>query len=346
MGRTTVLNDITSEDKLKLINKKNMQLKNDFLDYLISVDRAGDTLEKYANNLDIFFCWNLEFNDNKFFIEITKREFTRFQSHTIKEWKWSPNRIRTVKSTLSSLSNYIENILDEEPEFKGYKNQIKKIESPVKTDVREKSVLSEDQVKSLLDRLVADKKYDKACALALAAFSGRRKSELLRFKTSFFTDENVIYGSLYKSPEKIVTKGKGSRGKLLTVYTLKIPFKPYFDLWMDYRKENGVESEWLFPLKKNGKYVDEPMRVSTLDSWAETFTRLIEVPFYWHCMRHHFTTSLAKSNLPDNVIKNLVGWESLEMVSIYKDIDADEEFGKYFSEEGITQVEVKSLSEL
>lgn len=35
-----------------------------------------------------------------------------------------------------------------------------------------------------------------------------------------------MYGSLYKTPEKIKTKGRGSRGKLLTAYTLSKPFKP------------------------------------------------------------------------------------------------------------------------
>ena len=34
------------------------------------------------------------------------------------------------------------------------------------------------------------------------------------------------------------------------------------------------------------------------------------------------------------------------MVSIYKDIDDDEELGKYFDEDGIKQVEEKKLTDL
>ena len=41
------------------------------------------------------------------------KEFAKFQSHTINEWGWSPKRVRTVKATISSLSNFIENILDD-----------------------------------------------------------------------------------------------------------------------------------------------------------------------------------------------------------------------------------------
>ena len=43
---------------------------------------------------------------------------------------------------------------------------------------------------------------------------------LTRFKASYFDKENLICdGALYKTPEKMQTKGRGQRGKLLDVYT-------------------------------------------------------------------------------------------------------------------------------
>ena len=51
--------------------------------------------------------------------------------------------------------------------------------------------------------------------------------------------------------------------------------------------------------------------ISTLNSWAETFSNILGIPVYWHSLRHFFTTSLAKANLPDSVIKTIIGWESL-----------------------------------
>ena len=186
----------------------------------------------------------------------------------------------------------------------------------------------------------------KACVVALAVYSGRRKAEIPRFKVSYFNEENVIFGSLYKTPETVTTKGRGSRGKQLIVYTLKNGFQKYLDLWLKYREENGITSEWLIPKKENGVYLDEQIAVTTMDSWAESFSRILDVPFYWHSLRHYFTTACSRSGLPDDVIKNLVGWQSNDMVSIYKDIDADEQFAQYFSEEGIKKVENKTLSEL
>lgn len=186
--------------------------------------------------------------------------------------------MRRVKATLSSMSNYVENMLDDE--FEDFRPIVKKIENPVNEKVFTKTVLKDEQLEKLLNILVEKKKYDQACMLALAMNSGRRKSELPRFKVSYFDDENIIYGSLYKTPEQVKTKGRGSRGKMLTLYVLSKPFKPYFDLWMNYRRENGIESEWLFPKKVVGKYVDEPMNSKTLESWAETFSEILNVDFY------------------------------------------------------------------
>lgn len=49
---------------------------------------------------------------------------------------------------------------------------------------------------------------------------------------------------------------------------------------------------------------------------------------------------------PDNVIQMIIGWSSLDMVGLYKDIEVDEEFEKYFGEDGIKKVEQASLADL
>ena len=344
MGRKIQHNNIVTEELLAQCNPENIELGNDFLDYLRSIDRSPNTIAAYKHDLSIFWTYLLIHCNNKFFIDLTKRDISKYQSYCLTEYKWSPARMRRVKSTLSSLSNYVENMLDDE--FEDFRPIIRKIENPANEKVFTKTVLEDDQLENLLNQLAENKKYDKACMLALAMNSGRRKSELPRFKVSYFDDENIIYGSLYKTPEQVKTKGRGSRGKMLTLYVLSKPFKPYLDLWMNYRKENGIESEWLFPKKVNGEYLDEPMDAKTLDSWADTFSKMLNIDFYWHSLRHYFTTACSRSGLPDDVIQTLIGWNSLDMVTLYKDIDADEQFGKYFSDGGIKKVESTTLSDL
>lgn len=313
MGRETQQNDITSPELLKQVNPENTRLLEDFIIYLKSIQRSNLTILGYKNDIEIFFVWNLLNNENKFFIELSKRDLISYQNYLITENKNSPARVRRMKSALSSMSNYIENILDSE--YENFKPIVKKVENPVNNPVREKTVFTDEQLETLLNKLVDSKKYLQACVVALAMCSGARKSELLNFKADYFEDENIIYGSLYKTPEKIKTKGRGL-GKYIYKYVLVKEFKPYLDLWMAERKKLGINSEYLFVRKNNNGEIN-PLKTSTLDSWTITFSKMLDVPFYFHALRHYFTTHLARLNIPDSVIQEIVGWENSEMVKLY-----------------------------
>lgn len=343
MARKTQQNDITNPELLKQVNDKNLRLMNDFLMYLKSIQRAEKTIETYKNDLEIFFVWCLQNVDNKFFIDITKRDIIAFQNYLLYINNNSPARVRRLKSTLSSMSNYVENILDDE--FPNFRNVIRKVENPVNNPVREKTVFDEDDLQRLLDELVNRKEYQKACVVALTMCSGSRKSEIPFYKVEYFNDENIIYGSLYKTSEKIKTKGRG-KGKFIYRYILANKFKPYLDLWLKQREELGVDSEWLFVTKNSKTNKWEQLKISTLNSWAITFSKIVKKDFYMHSLRHFFCTYLAKNSIPDNIIQEIIGWESADMVKIYKDISTDEQLIHYFDEDGIKQNEGSGLGNL
>ena len=340
MARKTTKNRLTDAESIAAINPENAQLLEDFLEYLRSTGKSAATIGVYKNDLEIAFVWAMKHNRNAPFVNWTKRNIIALQNWLVNENKNSPARVRRFKATLSSLSNYIESILDDE--YPNFRNIIHKVESPVAQPVREKTVLSEEQLNYLLDTLTEAKQYEKACMVALAMCSGRRKAELVRFKANYFDDENIIYGSLYKTPETVKTKGRGN-GKYLYCYTLAKKFKPYYSRWMEERERLGIKSEWLFPLH------DDPtqhLNAQTLNSWAQTFTRILGVDFYFHALRHYFTTHLVRMGLPDDVIQVIIGWTSADMLRLYTDIPVDEQLGKYFDESGIKSARQTSLSGL
>ena len=119
MPRKTKYNNITSPALLEQVNPENKRLKNDFLTYLKSVQRSSGTIDGYSHDLDIFFVWNLQNNNNKFFVDLSKRDLISYQNWLIYENENSPARVRRLKAALSSLSNYVENILDDE--YEGYR---------------------------------------------------------------------------------------------------------------------------------------------------------------------------------------------------------------------------------
>ena len=327
MARATVHNVLYTEEVWANVNEENKELMDDFCEYLHSVNRADSTIAQYKNDLRIFFCWNYTNNKDKTFIDLSKREIARFQNTALTTWEWSPSRIRRVKATLSSLSNFIENILDDE--YKDFRPIVRKIENPVNEPVREKTVLSDEDVQLLLDTLVEREEYEKMMVVALAAYSGRRKSELPRFKMSYFSDENVIAGSLYKTPEKIRTKGRGKNGKMLYCYVLKKKFDPYLELWREYREENGVDSEWLLYDPDN---ISEPINVTTIDSWLLQFERIVGKDVYAHSFRHYTCTALSEAGLPPEIIRQLFGWSDISLVSVYTDTSTDDVLENYFKD--------------
>lgn len=340
MPRKTQHNKLTDAESIAAINPDNKRLVADYIEYLRSTQKSPNTISVYKNDLDIAMVWSLKFNKDKFFVDWTKRDVMAFQNWLVNTNGNSPARVRRIKATLSSMSNFIEAVLDDD--YPNFRNIIHKIESPVAQPVREKTVLSEEQLDDLLDLLSGSGENAKACMLALAMCSGRRKAELVRFKVHYFDDSNIIYGSLYKTPETMKTKGRGN-GKFIHCYTLAKKFKPYFDAWMQKREELGIQSEWLFPMPG-----DEAQHMSsdTLSSWAQTFSRLLGVDFYWHSMRHFFTTHLVRMGLPDGVIQDIIGWTSADMLRLYTDIPVDEQIGKYFDENGIKQVQAHGLTDL
>ena len=99
----------------------------------------------------------------------------------------------------------------------------------------------------------------------------------------------------------------------------------------------------LFPDKEDPS---NHIQVSTANSWADMYSRISGLNVYLHSLRHAFTTNLARAGLPDSVIQEILGWSDISMVQVYKDIDSEEEFGKYFVDGEIIGQKQTSLSEL
>lgn len=339
MPRKTKMRHITSAEKTAMINKNNLALKNDFLSYLKSLQRSNGTINGYDNDLLIVFTYIMENLNNKDFRNLTKRDIISLQNWLVDNGN-SPARIRRIKSAISSLSNYCENILsDDEPEFDGYRSIVRKIENPALQPVREKTVWEDAELESLLTILTERKQYEKACYVALAMYGGRRKAELCRFKVSDFSEDKIVCdGALYKSAP-ILTKGN----KYLECYTLAKKFNPYLEQWMQYRKENGIESEWLFPdVNDYTKHIS----ISTVNSWAVSLSNISGRAFYFHSLRHYYCSALIKAGIPDSVIVDIVGWSTSEMLKIYNDNPKDDQIAMYFKNGDIAVQNKKGLSDL
>lgn len=325
MGRSTVYNDHLTQD-WDLVSDQNKRLVADFIKYCKSNDKSPQTLKQYEEWLKVFFCWNYKENEDKFFIKLKKRDFVYYFGWC-RELNMSANRIASLKSVLSSLSSEIELLYEDE--YPNFHNQLRGLAPVHISTVREKTVISNEEMVKMLQGLVDSKMYQEACYLALACASGSRKAELLQMRPDFFIPEREVFdGYMYCTPS-IRTKGRGKQGKILKKYVIKELFRPFFDKWMEEREKLGVKSEYLFVTKKKGEYI--PATISTANSIAEKISNKFGVDYYSHSSRHFFCTYLKRMKLPDDVITQIFGWASADMIQTYSDISEEEILEDFFS---------------
>ena len=112
---------------------------------------------------------------------------------------------------------------------------------------------------------------------------------------------------------------------------------------MQYRKETGIESEWLFPSHTD---LSSNLNVSTINSWTVTFSRLSGRDFYVHSLRHYFVSALSRAGIPDNVVVQIIGWSSSEMFNVYNDNSKDDQIGMYFKDGDISAPQKKGLGDI
>lgn len=322
--RKTFRKVITSPELIEQINPKNKKLMERFLKNF-ATKRSPASVKNYRSDLNIFMCWCIENLDNKEFTKVRKIEMMDFFDYTISDLKWSPNRFARMHSCLSSFSEWIENYLDDE--YPDFRNIVKKVEKPVKENVRKKTVLQQEDINKLFDYFNENGKTQDACLLALSISCGARISEISIFTTDLIDDGTLVFDNLFiETSKEIKTKGRGVNGKMLKKYILKDLFMPHYNKWLQERekilKENNKEHDFIF-IKENG----EPMSVDGLRSKMVMWSDIVEQPCYPHNFRHYFVSSLKKLELEDDFIVFIVGWaenSGSTMVQIYNDIRVSE----------------------
>lgn len=342
MARTTIYNDNLTEN-WQAVNEKNKQLLKEFIRYCVANNKSPKTCGQYEAQLKIFFCWNEKENNNLFFIDVKKRHFINFFGWG-REIGWSSCRLASLRAALSSFSNFIERILDED--YPNFRNLVKVLE-PIHTEaVREKTVLTDEEVYGGIEKLAEMKEYQLACFMALLVSSGMRKSEVGQMKVKYFTTEKQIIwnGLAYKTP-KLRTKGKGVEGKQISRYVFRANFDKYLELWLAERERLKITLPELFVVK-SGKGDYAPAKTESFTNWCNKIGQLLGIEsFYAHSARHFFTTSLKKKGWTSDVIQKTMEWSSADLVNVYVDISKEDELSEFMAKLAPDGTYVESLEE-
>ena len=318
MTRKTFRNVITTPERMARINPRNKELTESFLREKDIRSSLG-TVMGYRSDLNIFFVYVLEYLGNKFYVDIKKLELAEFFNFCVTELQWGSNRFNRMRGCLSSLGTFIDKYLDED--YPLFRNHILKVIEPMPLcPVRDKTILTEAQVNSLLQFLVDDQRPQEACFVALAVSCGARASELMRFTTDIIDMNNLVYSDIFiETTKKIKTKGKSKNGVLKYQYIIKPTFEKYYNAWLIERekimKSLGKSHKSIF-IKPDG----DPASVTMIRSLIPDWSKFLGVEVYPHAFRHYTTTFLTRMGLTGELITEIMGWKSSEMYKIYNDM--------------------------
>jgi integrase len=324
MARQTFKKQFTSPEVINQINPKNLKLMDL---YLKDKNRkcSDATMKVYRSNLNIFFCWNVIYNDNKYYPEIKKRELSEFFDFLVNELKIQGKRFAHYRSVLSTLSEIVIKYYDDE--FPTFKNIVNTIIEPIPKDaVRKKTILTETEVEFLLDVLKQKNKVQEACCFALAVYSGMRIAEIEQMTVDMIDRENSLSfgGVSLQTTKTIRTKGFGKQGKVMHKHIVKDLFLPYFDAWIEEREkilqELNIEDHGFLFLKRNGERATQ----NVIRNWAEKWSKIVEKDVYLHCLRHNLVTYLTKLGLGSDFIIAFMGWSTADMYKVYNDLEMSE----------------------
>ena len=257
--RAKKLPEVTDE-MWKQVNQEYRELVEEF----VSVqNHSPETKKQYISGLKQFGWYICDSMNNKQFYKVTKRDFLRYLSYLRDNRKMSSSGIGLKKACVSSLCNYVENVIVGEEgyeEYRLFRNFTRGLPPIPKNTVYEKVKVTYDEYKEMMSVLENDENYLGMAWLAVAFNVGARRSEIKQFRTEiasypFPDDASFVYS------HNVRLKGRGEDGKV-EPYMINREALKYIKLWLENR---GYEHDHIFTVKHQGS----PVTMSS--SWADYF---------------------------------------------------------------------------
>lgn len=243
--RAKPLPEVTDE-MWESVNKGYRELVNEF----VSVQPLSPKSKtQYISSLRQFGWFVHQSMNNKPLHKITKRDFLRYISYLRNDRKMSSSGINLKKASVSSLCNYIENVVaDEEDDYKNFRNFTRGLPPVPRNRVYDKVKVTYDEYQEMMKVLEDDENYLGMAWLATAFLVGARRSEIIQFRTEIL-NYHVPEGQNYILSHVVRGKGKSTDGKPLE-YMIPLDVLPYWRKWIEVR---GYEHEDIFTTKYDGK---------------------------------------------------------------------------------------------
>lgn len=270
--------------------------KDNFLNYIKNKNYSNYTINSYNKDLDNFYVY---LNQNNAEIKKVNYKFLRGYLTVLYDKKYSKKTIARNISTLKSFFKYLkkENIIKSNP--------MNLIKTP-KIDKKLPKFLNYDDLEKILSIPDTTTFLGKRNALILELLysTGVRVSELV----------NIKLNDIDLSEEKILILGKGNKERYV-LFGRKAKEKI-----LDYLKEKMDDSPYLIVNRYGNKISDRGIR-KILDSII--LEASLSYKISPHTLRHTFATHMLDSGADIEIVRELLGHESLSTTQIYTHVTSE-----------------------
>lgn len=270
--------------------------KDIFLNYIKNKNYSNYTIDSYNKDLDNFYIYLKQNNTD---IKKVNYKFLRGYLTVLYDKKYSKKTIARNISTLKSFFKYLkkQNIIESNP--------MNLIKTP-KIDKKLPKFLNYDDLEKILSIPDTTTFLGKRNALILELLysTGVRVSELV----------NIKLNDIDLSEEKILILGKGNKERYV-LFGSKAKEK-----MLDYLKEKTDDSPYLIVNRYGNKITDRGIR-KILDSII--LEASLSYKISPHTLRHTFATHMLDSGADIEIVKELLGHESLSTTQIYTHVTSE-----------------------
>ena len=270
--------------------------KDMFLNYIKNKNYSNYTIDSYNKDLDNFYVYLTQNNTD---IKKVNYKFLRGYLTVLYDKKYSKKTIARNISTLKSFFKYLKK------EYIIESNPMNLIKTP-KIDKKLPKFLNYDDLEKILSIPDTTTFLGKRNALILELLysTGVRVSELV----------NIKLNDIDLSEEKILILGKGNKERYV-LFGSKAKEK-----MLDYLKEKTDDSPYLIVNRYGNKITDRGIR-KILDSII--LEASLSYKISPHTLRHTFATHMLDSGADIEIVKELLGHESLSTTQIYTHVTSE-----------------------
>lgn len=249
-------NYIFNETIFEKVNKENKNILSDYILELKSKRKAEGTIYQYSADLKMFFCWAFDNLDNKYILDMKKRDFRRFFLE-LQENGTSPARVNRVQCSIRNLLEFVSQDDDEYDEYEI--NAMRAIKGLQKEEVREIYFLTDEQIDIIINYLISKNQYQKALYVSLSYDSAGRRNEV---------SQVLKHGFLENKKTNEVQGKRGKRFKLMYLSRTREIAKLYFEQ----RGEDDIDSLWIVGKGESKRAA----QYETLYGWTVSFRKILE----------------------------------------------------------------------